>query len=119
MDAPLFKMTKQKLFIKAGIKILMCIFIALMYLDGEHYPQCMCLFPDEILDLPCSISPQYIEDEIDILIEKKDNQRFINLEEIQLFSIWSFFSTKDNSLIESLLLQGFKKRLFLLQHYNS
>jgi hypothetical protein len=119
MNAPLFKMRKQKLWIKAGIKILMCLLIALMYLDGEHYPQCMCIFPDEILDLPCSISPQFIEDEIDILFEKKANQRFIDSEEIQLFSIWSFFSTKNNSLIESLLLQGFKKRLFLLQHYNS
>ncbi len=43
MDAPFFKIIKRNLWIKSGIKILMCLLVALMYLDGLHYPQCICI----------------------------------------------------------------------------
>jgi hypothetical protein len=118
MDAPFLKMIKRKLWIKTGIKILMCLLVALMYLDGEHYPQCKCIFPDEILDLSCFFSPYQIELEKGILFEETNDQRFIPFMEIQVFSIWSVFKIKNNSLNESLISQGFKKRLFSLQHYN-
>jgi hypothetical protein len=118
MDVHFFKMIKRKLWLKTGIKILMCLLLALMYLDGEHYPQCMNIFPDEIFDLSCSFSLNQIEIEKGILCEESNHQRVIPFVVIRIFSIWSVFKIKNNSLNESLISQGFKKRLFSLQHYN-
>lgn len=118
MDSPFFKMIKSKLWIKTGIKILICFLVALMYLDGEHYPQCMSIIPDEILDLSCSFSPNQIEIEKGIMCKETNNQGFIHYIEIKAFFIWNVFEIKNIFLKESLISQGFKKRLSSLQHYN-
>lgn len=124
MDAPFFKIIKRNLWIKSGIKILMCLLVALMYLDGLHYPQCICMFPDEILDFSCSFFPYQVEIEKGIFCEETNAQSFFLFGEIQIFSIWSVIEIKNNSLNKSLILnellisQGFKKRLSSLQQYN-
>jgi hypothetical protein len=119
MKVLLLKTHHQNLFFKIMIKILLCLLIMLMYLDGEHYPQCICVFPDEILDLPCSVSSHLMKDEKNILFQEQDKQQFIFLSEIQIFHIDQVLQTKPRVLIESLLIKDFEKRLFLLKHYNS
>ncbi|MGA1839353.1 MAG: hypothetical protein ACMUIU_01905 [bacterium] len=124
MKAPFWEIIKRNLWIKTGIKILMFLLVALMYLDGLHYPQCMCIFPDEILDLSFSFLPYQVEIEKGILCEESNEQTFNLVREIQIFSVQQTLKIKNNSLNTSLISneflvsQGFKKRLSSLQQYN-
>ena len=100
--------------------ILICFLIALQYLQGAHYAQCICIFPDEILDLPCSISQlRVIDDEKDISLKKTDPKQFIISFNVDRTSDYHTFKTITNSGMETHPMKCFKKRLFILQHYNS
>ena len=51
------------------ILILICIMICLLYIHGEHYTQCTCIFPDEIHDLFCPMLSLLGNNTKDILFE--------------------------------------------------
>lgn len=109
---------KRRLWIKTGIKIFMCLLISLMYLDGGQYPQCMCIFPDEILDLRCSFSLYQIRVKKGILSEESNGQRIIPYVKNQKFFILNVFKIRNDSMNEYSISQGFEKRLFSLKHYD-
>jgi len=102
------------------ILLLVCLLVSLQYLQGEHYTQCMCIFPDEILDLPCSLSPlSMIKDEKSLSFEKTDPGQFIISPDLHIDSVFNLSKIKRDLWDESIHIMCFKKRLFILQHYNS
>lgn len=116
-----FKIHNQKLLFHRIILVLVCMLIALQYLHAKHYTQCDCIFPDEILDLPCSISPPCADEEMDICFENIEMKYFNISYKIHVASI-SFYNkamAKNYFWLEWLTIQCFKKRLFQLKHFNS
>jgi hypothetical protein len=101
------------------ILFLVCILITLQYLHGEHYAQCDCIFPDEILDIPCYISPLYANEENNISFENIGLRHFNTSFKIRISSIYNNGLSKNLFLLEWLPINCFKKRLFQLQHFNS
>ncbi|MGA1795384.1 MAG: hypothetical protein ACMUIL_05925 [bacterium] len=118
MVASLFALHHQTIWCGRIVQIIFCLLILLMYLDGEHYPQCRCIFPDEILDLPCFFSPYRIEEEKDMSAEDRET--------IHHFPLFMHMDVplrinraKVTWVRESFPAQVFEKRLFSLKHYNS
>lgn len=115
----LSKVYKQKRVRHRIILFLVCILIFLLYLQAEHYAQCECLFPDEILDLPCSISTFCVNEEKNFCFENIYIKHLNISFKIRISSIYDNGVERIHFLLESLPIQCFKKRLFQLQHYNS
>lgn len=98
--------------------LLVCILTALIYLHSDHHPLCICIYPDEIMDLPCSISPLASKDEKIVYVNNSD-----------LFRLFSYIEAENNTIyfdkirtFFSINYQEFtdcKERLFLLRRYNS
>jgi len=102
------------------ILLLICLLVSLQYLQGKHYTKCMCIFPDEILDLACSVfSLKVINDEKRISLEKTDSRQFIISPDLHISSVFHLSQIKRDFWGESLHIICFKKRLFILQHFNS
>ena len=99
--------------------ILLFAFIALMYIHGKHYPQCICIFPDEVLDLQGCNAPVRIEDIRTISAEQTEKMEFVSAIELEVFSSFSFYHINDHFPLEYPIIKSFRNRLFLLQHYNS
>jgi len=99
--------------------ILLFSFIALMYIHGKHYPQCFCIFPDEVLDLQGCIAPGRIEDIRTISAEHTDKIEFVSVIELEISSLFGIDYIRNHILLEYPIINSFKNRLFLLQHYNS
>jgi len=99
--------------------ILFFIFVALMYIHGIHYPQCFCIFPDEVLDLQGCIAPVRIEDIRTLSVENTDEIEFDSLIQLELSSFFGFDHIKNHIPIEYTIIKSFENRLFLLQHFNS
>lgn len=118
MKIPLFKIHHRSWRYMAVI-ILLCIFIALMYIHGKHYPQCFCIFPDEVLDLQGCITTVCIDDIRTLSVENTDRIEFDSLIELELSSFFGFDYIKNHIPLEYPIIKSFKNRLFLLQHYNS
>jgi len=118
MPTALFALHHQTIWYGRIVKIIICLLIVLMYLDGGHYSQCICIFPDDILDLPCSLSPYRIEEERNVRHENGETiccSPFVMYMDIPLKITWA----KATWLRESFPAQLFEKRLFSLKHYNS
>ncbi|MGA1842856.1 MAG: hypothetical protein ACMUIU_19740 [bacterium] len=101
------------------IFFLVCIFITLQYLHGEIYAQCKSIYPDEIIDLPCSVFPFRSEKEQTICYESRDDMQLISSIEIQISFTSSGYLAKSCFFLEYAHLQVFKKGLSILQRYNS
>ncbi len=103
------------------ILVLVCVLLTLQYLHGEHYIQCDCIFPDEILDLPCSTYPVFADEERDICFEIEDIKHFKITDKISISSMlfYNKCMAKNHFGLEWPTMQSFKKRLFLLRHFNS
>jgi hypothetical protein len=119
MKTSLFKLLKHEQFYYRMIIFLVCIFITLQYLHGEIYAQCKSIYPDEIIDLPCSVFPFRSEKEQTIYSESRDDKQLIFSIELQISSIYSGYLAKACFFLECAHLQGFKKGLSILQRYNS
>lgn len=115
----LSKIHNQKWLRHRIILVLICILVTLQYLHGEHFTQCDCIFPDEILDLPCSVSPLLADEERNICFENIDIKHFNNSYKIHITSIHNNGLAKNHFWLEWLPIHSFKKRLFHLQHFNS
>jgi hypothetical protein len=115
----LSKIHNQKWLRDRIILVLVCVLATLQYLHGEHYAQCNCIFPDEILDFPCSISLLCANEENNICFENIDIMHFNISIKIHISSIYNNGMAKNRFLLEWLPIQCFKKRLFQLQHFNS
>jgi len=101
------------------ILILVFSFLILFSLHGEHYVNCLSIFPDEIMDLQCSAFPSVSADEQGIASENsKYTQSFPSLR-ISIPSIFSDYTGKISLLIKFVAIQDLKDRLFTLQRYNS
>ena len=73
----------------AGIVILIVFSIcALLYLQGKEYAQCICVFPDEIMDFHFSISSHIGHDEqIRPCTHGSDTPLFLNIVEMCTTSV--------------------------------
>jgi len=119
-ESLLFKLHKHRQWHNRIIIILVCILIAVLYLHGEDYAHCKCIHPDEIMDLRCSIFQSRSKNEETIIYESRDDMQFITSVDTQLFSsIYSVNTAHASFFIGGSHLKDFKKRLFLLQRYNS
>ncbi len=99
---------------------LICVFVALLYIHGENYALCKSIYPDEILDLPCSIFPFRSEAEKIICSEIRDDRQFISSVEIQISSAYRVYSEKASfHFLELTHVKDLEKRLSILQRYNS
>ena len=119
MKTLLFKRHKFRVWSNRIIKILLCVLIVLLYMDGEHYVQCKCIFPDDIMDLPCFFSPIRIKNKQIIYKENKENKQFIPFIELEIPYLISVSLNDISILLVWSNFQAFKKRLFFLQHYKS
>lgn len=119
MKSSLFKLIKNRHFYSRMIILLVCIFISLQYLHGEIYAQCKSIYPDEIIDLTCSIFPFLSEKEQTICSKSRDDKQFISSVEIQVSSTYSGYLAEACFFLECLHPQVFKKGLSILQRYNS
>lgn len=99
--------------------ILVCVFICLLYLHGEPYAQCKCIYPDEIMDLQCFFFYRLSGDEQMICSENREGKQFLSYSEIKISFIYISYTIKNSFFLECLHLKNFKKRLFTLQRYNS
>jgi hypothetical protein len=115
----LFKIHKNREWYNRIIILLVCILIAILYLHGEDYAHCKCIYPDEIMDLQCSIFLSRLKHEETICYASRDDIQFIPSVDIQIFSIYSVCIANASFFNKYCHLQDFKKRLFLLQRYNS
>ena len=118
-DVLLFKLTKCRQWYISIIVILVSILIAISYLHGDAYANCNSIYPDEIMDLQCSILQSRSKSEQNICSESRDNSEFITSFCIQLSYIHSGCISNVSLFIECSHLKDFKKRLFMLQRYNS
>ena len=116
---PLFHIFIDYGFRHRMILILICILIGLLYIQGEHYTHCTCIFPDEIFDLPCSIMPLLRNDEKDIFFEYAKVKPFVSRGQLHIPFENDLIQSKRIFSGEKLLIMTSKKKLFLLQHYNS
>ena len=118
MIIKVFKLHNHQSWINIVVEILLFTFIALMYLHGKHYPTCLCIFPDEILDLQYCISVR-TEDIRTRCEEHKDKIEFTDTIEIEGSSLFYNNTERNHIPLENPIITSFEKRLFLLQHYNS
>jgi hypothetical protein len=101
------------------ILILVFSFLILFSLHGEHYVNCMSVFPDEIMDLQCSAFHSVLADEQGTASEnRKYKQSFPSLR-INIPSIFGDYTDKISLLIEFVPIQDLKDKLFTLQRYKS
>ena len=100
--------------------IMVGILISLMFLHGEHYPQCKCIYPDEIMDLQCSFSFHPSVDEKTICSEIRKDKKNLTFGEIQILSHISGATQKKLDFSpEIIFVDDTPKRLFSLQRYKS
>ena len=118
-DVLLFKLPKCRKWYNFITIVLLFILIAISYLHGEAYTHCNSIYPDEIMDLQGPIFQSHSRIKEYICLESKDNNKFITSFSIELFYINSFCIANDSLFIKHSHLKDFKKRLFMLQHYNS
>ena len=118
-DAFLFKLDKCGKWYNFIIVSLVCILITIAYLHGKAYTHCNSFYPDEIMDLQCSILLSRSKIEENIRSKTRDNNKFFSFFYVQVFYIYSACIANDSFFIEYSHLEDFKKRLFMLQHYNS
>ncbi len=117
MKIPLHKSHKGLWSHNRIVMVLVCILIALMYLQGEHYVHCRCIHPDVLMDLQCSMSPCLSKDEQTIYFESRVNVQFFSLVDTQIFSIYDVYTAMPSFFPESL--RDPNKILHILQRYNS
>ena len=101
------------------IILLMCFFVILLYLYGEVYALGEANCPDKIMDLPYSIFLFRADYEQADCSELRDDKQLINDNEIQIFTIHNAFTIRFPFFLECVYPKNFKKRLTLLQRYNS
>ena len=101
------------------ILILICMMICLLYIQGEDYTHCTCIFPDEIFDLPCSMMPIPGNDQKDIFFEYTKIKQFVSTGQLYILFENQLSQSKRICFGEECLIMMSKKKLFLLQHYNS
>ena len=101
------------------ILVLISLMICLLYIQGEHYIHCTSIFPDEIFDLPRSLVPLSGNDEKDIIVEYSKVKQFISIGQLYIPIENHLSQSKRTFLEEKSLFMTSKKRLFLLQQYNS
>ena len=99
---------------KMIIQILVFVFIFLMYSQADHYPHCLCIFPDEIMDLHACIM-----EEQTFHFECTDDMRLPSFMELINDSLKMIEDVFPYFLHEDPVIKFFQKRLFLLQHYKS
>lgn len=100
--------------------VLVCVLLLSLSLDAKHQPHCFNKLPDEVMDLPCSFFPNFMKDEKSIYFINYNRiyfHAFIDRGILRNFYLSSI--RDDDSFIEYLIPQDFKKRLFFLQRYNS
>jgi len=101
------------------ILILIFSFLILFSLHGEHYVNCMSIFPDEIMDLNCSAFPSVSTGEQSTASESSRYTRSFPSLGIRIPSVFSDNAGKISLLIEFVAIRDLKDRLFTLQRYNS
>ena len=101
------------------IIILVCVFISLLCLQGESYAQCNCEFPDEIMDLECFFCSDLLSDELTTCCESLEGRQFVSCFETKISFVYISYIVKNFLFLECLHLKNSKKRLFILQRYNS
>lgn len=101
------------------ILILVFGFLILFSLHGEHYVNCMSVFPDEIMDLQCSALPSVSADKQGTASENRKYTQSFPLLRIRIPSIFRDYTDKISLLIEFVPIQDLKDKLFTLQRYNS
>ena len=104
---------------KRAIIISICIFVALLYLHGEIYTHFESVYPNEIMDIQFSIFPFSWENNQAICSENCDDKHFIYFDDIQMPYIYNVCLLRPSFFLEWLPLQDLKKRLSILQRYNS
>lgn len=115
----LFKLRKCRQCNNKIIMILVCILITISYLHGENYAHCQSIYPDEIMDLQCSIFLSHSRYEESICYKSRVDLDDITSVDIQILPIYGVCMANPSFFIECSQLQDFEKRLFLLKRYNS
>lgn len=115
----LSKLYKCKQWYNYIILILICFLIAISYLHGKPYAHCYSIYPDEIMDFQYSILQSSSRLEENISFESRDDIKFINSFFMQIFYIHDICTPNACLFVERSHQRNFKKRLFLLQRYNS
>ena len=117
---PLSKLHKRLWSHDKIIMVLVCILIALFYLQGEHFVHCRHIHPDKIMDLQCSFSPCLSKDEQTIYSESKGNIQFVvSSVEMLMSSVYNPFKIKSGLFPEYFHLRDPNKILHILQRYKS
>ncbi len=112
----LFAKHKDRMRRKWMIMLLLCILMALFFLDGEAYAHCNSIFPDEIMDLHGHLPSEM---EKPILSENRSEQESQYCIERYTPSPFVVCLAKRCFFINFYHLYDHQKRLFTFQRYNS
>ena len=115
----LFKLMRANDLNNRMIIILVCILLALLYLHADDYVQCINIYPDEIMDLHCSCLAPFLLNEQSFYSESIEPIKILSLFKRRISSDILNYFVEDPFFLTYLNLQDYRKRLFLLQHYNS
>ena len=119
MKIRFYKIHKIDSFHDNMIIVLVCILLCLLYLHAEHYPNCKNIYPDEIMDLPCSLSPKLAKNEDSTSSENIYYKQCVSFFKTHVSSVYNLSVPIPPFSLEFLHVECPKKRLFILQRFNS